>query len=424
MRSRLAVLVTGAALLAAACGSRADHANVKAVFPGYELGAKGGGSDGSDVGVSDSEVTIANLADLTGPVPGLFKAAQDGMKAFVAYINSQGGVNGRKLKLTTFDSNTNATQHRIATSRACKQAFAIVGAFSVGDNGGAQVGEKCGIPNVIDAATSVDAGEAKNTFAVNPTPANFWPDGLPTYIKQKYPSVIKKAGSLTIDNAVTKLAADRAIYTAKSVGFKFVYEELTPVIVSNFTPYVVAMKNKGVQYFTWSGEYQNLARLLQAMKQQNWRPKVIDVSPVAYSDDFLKQAGEAAEGILFYLNTAMVEEASENPEMRLYIDWLKKTVPGARPDIFGVYSWSAGLLFVKALKAAGPSPTRKKVIDDLRNTHAWTGNGLQPPTDPGGGKPSPCVMYATVKNAKFVRAYPDEGYDCKLGGLYEVKQLA
>jgi ABC-type branched-subunit amino acid transport system substrate-binding protein len=422
MRSRLAVLATGTALLAAACGSRADHANVKPVFPGYELGANAGKS-GSDVGVSANEITIANLADLTGPVPGLFKGAQDAIKAFVAYINSTGGVHGRKLKLTTFDSNTNATQHRIATTRACKDAFAIVGAISVGDNGGAQVGERCGIPNIIDAATSVEAGQARNTFAVNPTPATLWPEGLPNYIKKKYPDVIKKAGSLTIDNAVTKLAADRAIYTAKSVGFKFVYEELTPVIVSNFTPYVVAMKNKGVQYFTWSGEYQNLARLLQAMKQQNWRPKVIDVSPVAYSDDFLKQAGEAAEGILFYLNTTMAEEANEVPEMKLYIEWLEKTVPGAKPNIFGVYSWSSGLLLVDALRAAGPNPTRKKVITELENAHAWSGNGLQPPADVGGRKPSPCIMYATVKNGKFVRVYPDQGYDCNAGGLHEVKEL-
>jgi ABC-type branched-subunit amino acid transport system substrate-binding protein len=140
VRKRSALLVVAPALLASACGSRGVGDDDAAERTLDTFGAQYAAAAAED-GVTADSITIANLADLTGPVPGLFKAAQDGMKAFVAYINSQGGVLGRQLELQTYDTNTNATEHRIATTQACNEAFAIVGSFSVGDNGGASVGE-------------------------------------------------------------------------------------------------------------------------------------------------------------------------------------------------------------------------------------------------------------------------------------------
>ncbi|MBA3303250.1 MAG: ABC transporter substrate-binding protein, partial [Acidimicrobiia bacterium] len=98
---------------------------------------------------------------------------------------------------------------------------------------------------------------------------------------------------------------------------------------------------------------------------------------------------------------------------------LDKEVPGAQPDIFGIYSWSAGLLFVEALEAAGENFTRETVLEELRNIHEWDGNGLHAPADPGAGQPPSCFLYVTVKDGKFVREHPDEGFDCD-SELYEI----
>src|SRR5687768_1615398 len=140
-KRRTVLLVVALVLTVSACGSRGIDDGETAERTLDTFGAQYAAAAAED-GVTADTIVIANLADLTGPVPGLFKAAQDGMKAFVAYINSQGGVLGRELELETFDTNTNATEHRIATTQACNEAFAIVGSFSVGDNGGAPVAEE------------------------------------------------------------------------------------------------------------------------------------------------------------------------------------------------------------------------------------------------------------------------------------------
>jgi ABC-type branched-subunit amino acid transport system substrate-binding protein len=413
---RTTVALLAVALLAAACGTRVENRESN----GQAFGLVAVGDTlGGDVGVTADEITIANLADLTGPVPGLFKAAQDGMKAFVAYINSEGGVNGRQLKLVTYDTNTNATEHRIATSQACDEAFAIVGSFSVGDNGGAAEGEECGIPNVIDVATTPQAAEAENTVAPTPVVPNLWPTGPANYIKEQFPDAIEKAGILSIDNPITRQQGEKPKRTAESVGYDFIYEAFTPAVESNFAPYVVDMRRQEVEYLTWSGEYQNLGRLLEAMQQQDFRPEVVDLGAVAYNQGFLRQAGEAAEGVHITLNVALLEEAKGNPEMTKYLDWLEREVPGARPDIFGIYSWSAGLLFVEALEAAGDNPNRETLLEALKEIHQWDGKGLHAPSDPGAALPPSCFVYVTVEDGKFVREHPDEGFDCD-HELYEI----
>ena len=62
-------------------------------------GVKAGSCEGfkNTTGITDSEINIANIADISGPVPGLFQAAQDATKAFVAYYNASDpdGICGR-----------------------------------------------------------------------------------------------------------------------------------------------------------------------------------------------------------------------------------------------------------------------------------------------------------------------------------------
>ena len=53
----------------------------------------------TDVGVTATSITLANVSTVTGPVPGLFAGAVNGTQAYFAYQNSMGGINGRQLKL-------------------------------------------------------------------------------------------------------------------------------------------------------------------------------------------------------------------------------------------------------------------------------------------------------------------------------------
>ena len=62
-----------------------------------------------DVGITDTEIRIAVIADVDNPiVPGLFKAGADAVKAWGATINKAGGLAGRKVVVDFIDSKLSA----------------------------------------------------------------------------------------------------------------------------------------------------------------------------------------------------------------------------------------------------------------------------------------------------------------------------
>jgi len=166
--------------------------------------------------------------------------------------------------------------------------------------------------------------------------------------------------------------------------------------------------------------YQSIQKLLQAMDQAGWYPKVRDWDSVAYAPQFVTQNGKPftpADGSFVFLNTAISEEAASNPEMQVYIQWLNRTSPGAKPDYFGFYAWSAGRLFVKIATQIGAKLTRKAFLTAVKAVHSWDGNGLHAAHDIGNKIMSPCFMYVDIKSSRFVRKDPASGFICNKGGI-------
>src|SRR5207237_4747653 len=108
------------------------------------------------------------------------------------------------------------------------------------------------------------------------------------------------------------------------------------------------------------------------------------------------------------------------PELALYTSWLDKTSPGAKRDFFGIEAWAAGRLFLQAIQSVGPKLTRPALLNALANVHKFDGNGIIGQTDIGSRQPSPCFLYAQIKNAKFARFDPASGFACNFGGLFKL----
>ncbi len=109
-----------------------------------------------DVGITDTEIRIAVIADVDNPiVPGLFKAGADAVKAWGATINKAGGIAGRKVVVDFIDSKLSANDTRNAVIKACSEDFALVGTEALSLNNVADLetcpnaqGEAIGIPEL------------------------------------------------------------------------------------------------------------------------------------------------------------------------------------------------------------------------------------------------------------------------------------
>src|SRR5919198_3996993 len=84
-------LLAAAALVAAGCGG-------------------GGGGGSSAPGVTKTSVLIGSHQPLTGPAAPGYSEIAPAAKAYFAYLNAHGGVNGRKINLVYKDDGYNPTK--------------------------------------------------------------------------------------------------------------------------------------------------------------------------------------------------------------------------------------------------------------------------------------------------------------------------
>jgi hypothetical protein len=67
---------------------------------------------------------------------------------------------------------------------------------------------------------------------------------------------------------------------------------------------------------------------------------------------------------------------------------------------------------VKALRQAGPDPTQAKIVEALRTFKEYDGGGLVGRINPADKVTPPCFQIIEVKNGKWQKQFPDQGFAC------------
>lgn len=371
-------------------------------------GVKAGSCTGfkNQKGITDKTITLANISDISGPVPGIFESAQQATRAYIEYFNSTGGVCGRKLELVNLDSRADAGADQQAYVKACDNAFAAVGSMSAFDSGGAGTADSCGLPDIRSVTVNPERQACKSCFAAYAIRTNLIPDSAAKWLAQKYPSAVKNAAYLYINAGAAPVnAKSAAAGYEKGAGWKFSYVQGIDVAEFNFAPYVQQMKAKGVKAVAYQGPYQNSVKLQQAMQQQGFKADFFLQDPTIYDQRYVKQAGSLAEGSYIYSANDLFENKS-NAEIQLYLSWLQQVKPGAIPNYYGLYAWSATRLFVEKAVALGGKLTRASLVDALNKTTSWTGNGAHTAMNIGTSNTPPCLKVAQYKGGRWQQVSP------------------
>jgi ABC-type branched-subunit amino acid transport system substrate-binding protein len=359
-------------------------------------------------GVTDTTITIANASDMSGLVPGLFKDAQQAVRAYVEYFNAGQEICGRKLEYLPLDSRLDAGGDQQAAQQACENAFAMIGSMSAFDSGGASVVTRCGIPDLRVATVTPARYRSPTTFATNSLAVNLVPSVVPSYFQEKYPDAVKSAAFLYL-NAGSGLANGKSQIAAyQKAGWKFAYTQAIDPLDVNYTPYILAMKKKGVRFVQFIGDYNSAARLAKVMAAQQFKPDIYLLDAAGYDFKFVRLAGPAAEGTRLFINSALLEEAESNEELRRYIGWLQKVSPNAQPTYFGMFAWSSARLFTEEAIKLGGKLDRASMVNALSQVDGWDGYKLFAPMAVGKKQTSGCTQVLKLENGAWVRESGDK----------------
>ncbi|MDP3616730.1 MAG: ABC transporter substrate-binding protein, partial [Rhodoferax sp.] len=87
-------------------------------------------------GVSDTEIVLGSIQDLSGPLAGFGKQDRLGMMLAVDEINEQGGINGRKIRLIVEDSGYDPKKAVLGAQKLVNQdkIFMMVGHIGTAQN--------------------------------------------------------------------------------------------------------------------------------------------------------------------------------------------------------------------------------------------------------------------------------------------------
>jgi ABC-type branched-subunit amino acid transport system substrate-binding protein len=355
-------------------------------------------------GLTYSAVQVANVSTLS---LGLFKGAQVGTQAYFDYVNSTGGVNGRKIVLNGADDGFTGAGNKQATENALQNDFALVGGFSLEDSfGGAVLAQNPGFPDVSQVLDHITTN-LPNVYSAVPL-NDGWQEGPIQYFKHKFPSEVKAVGALVADSPSAAQTWAGEEYVMQKVGYNIVYQNRYGVTQTDFTQNVIAMKNAGVKILFIDQMPPNYASsVLKALTEQNYHPQVV-LGAATYSNQLVAQSGgaSAVNGAYLSQNSSLYlgGDSTAIPAVGTFLHWVQVASPGFQPDLFTMYGWVNAQLFAQALANSGTDPSRGSLLQALSKVTNFTAGNIVAPTDPATKSTSNCYLEAQVVNGTFVRA--------------------
>ncbi len=345
-------------LIAVSCRSGSTPATAQPTATGEALTA-------SDVGITPSEVLVGTSQALTGPAA-LTKSTADGIRAYFEYVNANGGVHGRKLRLVVKD-NAYDPAKAVAVAREMvtqDKVFAVIG--------------QLGTPPNVATYQYYNEQQVPDVFLISGDPRFNDPKQYP-YVSRFFPSYPQEA-ELFWKYIQSNLPGKRVavLYQNDDFGKSFLkrFDELAGGAVvaqagyetaaTDISSQMTSLKQSGadvlVQFVT--PKFAILA--LKFIQNSGW--KVANVmSSVNVDPAVVKIVGpQTLEGTVTSTVVYLLDDASA-PQVTPFKEALAKYAPGVEPSIYTEWGFTVGQLFVDALKQAGRNPTRASLLKALEN---------------------------------------------------------
>lgn len=368
--------------------------------------APAGASTGVNVqGVTPTSIRVGTISDIGyAGYPGLNQELFDASDVFVKWCNSVGGINGHLIQLDKLDAKLVEYQSIIAT--ACSQEFALVGGGGVLDSTGQSDRLKCLLPDFSGYVVSPEArGSDLSVQATNGGSNTEVSFGLGRYLQEKFPDAGAKVGYLTGAVPATIINKKQYQEAGATLGWKTIYDDqYNAVGESNWLPFAQAIQDKGVKGLFFVGSAANMAKLLQALGQIDYKLDWVGSSSNMYDPGLIAQAGTDLDVNNVYINDGTTPFLStEVPAIPQYEKLFDQYLPnGLKTASLGLNSFAAWLLFAQSAKACGDNLTRACVFGTASRTTSFDGGGLSGQVNPSTPeKSSQCFVPVVAKSSGF-----------------------
>jgi branched-chain amino acid transport system substrate-binding protein len=337
-------------------------------------------AQGRSPGVTDTEITIGLTTPLSGPAAAWGNTAV-AMEAWTRYLNDQGGIHGRKIKVELKDDGYNPGR-AVANLKEMKDSVFL----NVGLLGSA----------VLNAAKD-DVAEYK-LLTVNPygNPA-IWakqPKNKLRYVFVNYPDYADE-GEFLVKQSVERLGAKKigVFYQnddygkgglegvnrgIKGLGGK---ASLAGAVAYEVTDrelgtHALKLKESGADAVIIYSTITHGANVVKEMAKAGYRPKIVASFPLGDHTIMYKLLGELWEGAHF----AGLNAAAADPAGKAIVDILTKYEPKLVGKENTALAGAVGIIIAaEGLKKAGRNLSREAYVEAMEGIKGFTTMGLTAP---------------------------------------------
>jgi branched-chain amino acid transport system substrate-binding protein len=334
-------------------------------------------------GVTDTEVTIGITGPLSGPAAAWGSIAL-ASEAYAKYVNDQGGVHGRKLKLVLKDDGYNPGKAVANLNEMKDSVFAVVGTVGTAVlNATKDIVAESHLPLIVPLANvQVWAKQPKekraSVFQVYPDYAD---EGEFLVTQANKVEGVKKVAVFGQNDDYGKeglLGVKRGIARLKDVSL--VGEVFYEVTDRELGTHALKMKESGAEAVLLYSTATHAAALVKEMAKVGYRPKIFASFTLYDRDTMFRLLGDLWEGA--YFNTVIAVRGE--PAADKAIEIVTKIDPKLKGrEGFCVTGVSDIRMIVEGLQLAGRDLTREKFINAMESIKGYTGGGLLAPVDFG-----------------------------------------
>ncbi|MFI4986125.1 MAG: ABC transporter substrate-binding protein [Alphaproteobacteria bacterium] len=322
-------------------------------------------------GVSDTEIKIGNTNPYSGPASAYGQIGK-AIAAYFEMVNSEGGVNGRKIKFVSLDDGYSPPKTVEQTRRLVEQDEVLLDFQPLGTpcNTAIQtyLNEKK-VPQLFVATGATKWNDPQHFPWTMGWQPNYQIEGriYAAYIMKNIPdakiAILFQNDDYGKDYVQGMKDGLGDKYAAMVVATKS-YETSDPTIDSQ----IVALKASGANVFFNVTTPKFASQAIRKVYDIGWKPTQFLNNVSQSVAGVLQPAGlDKAVGIIssYYLKDPADPRWKDDQAYKDWLAWLKKYLPsGDAGDSFNVYGYTVAQNLVHVLKAAGDNLTRENVMKE------------------------------------------------------------
>ncbi len=328
---------------------------------------------GAEPGISKTAIRIGQSAGVTGPVAGSVKEQIAGAEVYLRHVNANGGVNGRRIELITYDDGFDAkrTPANVRKLLGEDNVFALFMIRGTPQNESVLpilTAEK--VPLVAPLTGAITMHRPVNRYVFN--------------VRAKYQDEVARAVNHLATSGVSRIGI---FYAADAFG-QDIYEGYTTALAARgLTPAGTASHtrpigdiSKGVadmvkakpQAVLVASSGAEARRVIRELRKAGSDAQFVTLSNNA-AESFIRDLGEDGRGVIITqvvpgMNSSQMTLASEYRSMA--------RSQSMETSNAGMEGFMSAKVLVEGLRRAGPEPTREKLVTALEGLRDYDLGGI------------------------------------------------